>query len=204
MITVDRSGENQIVVAAGANGLLSADEVVESLSAVSLTPADVLLASNEVPFEAVKAAVVAGATAECRVVHNPAPARPLSAMPEGITLLTPNRSEALMLTDAQSVEDAAVQLARTTGAPVAVTVGRDGAILAKPLRQEVELRRIPTAQCQPIDTVGAGDMFNGVTAAALARGRDLATAVNEGVLAATASTQWQGARAPSLRGTETD
>jgi ribokinase len=87
----------------------------------------------------------------------------------------------------------AADLAARTQAPVVVTLGgagvlvaeSDGAVAALPARQIAEVR----------DTTGAGDTFNGVFASALAAGATVLNASSRGVTAASLSVGWVGARA---------
>ena len=76
-VLVDDDGENQIAVASGANALVSADHVLAALGDLSLTAADVLVLSFEVPAAALRAAAGAAAEAGCQLVVNPAPVGPV-------------------------------------------------------------------------------------------------------------------------------
>ncbi len=181
LIVVDAVGENQIAVASGANAELSA----ETVRAADLSGAVILL-GHEVP----DAAVLAGAEAGGRVILNPAPARAidervLAARP----ILTPNASEAAQLTGESELETAARALAARTGAPVLVTLGAAGALLA-----DGELERIPAPRVDAVDTTGAGDTVNGALAAELAAGRELREAARFALAAAALSTRAEGAR----------
>jgi len=194
LITVDARGENQIVVIPGANAQLTPAQINDSLSRLALTPHDVMLVCNELSAQAADAAILAGAAAGARVIFNPAPPREL---PDGVarfTIITPNRSELAALAGPAEVDRAAQDLANRTGADVVVTVGADGAVIASP--RGAAITRISAPRCESIDTVGAGDVFNGVLAACLAAGSDLPEAVQEGVKRASESTLWRGTRAP--------
>ena len=131
LIAVDREGRNQIAVASGANARVDAALVARALEAAALGPGDVVLLGFEVPDAAVVAGARAAAEAGARAILNPAPARDL---PGGVlghgVLLTPNGLEAAALTGETEPAAAARALARRTGAPVLVTVGADGALLA--------------------------------------------------------------------------
>ena len=196
LITVDGRGENQVTVASGANAGLSAERVDRALLALALAPHDVLLICHEIDDAAVGAAIRAGADAKARVILNPAPPRDLNrSAPGRLSVLTPNRPEALALSGSSAIEDAARELTTAIGGATVVTVGNAGAIMALPA--ERELIEIPAPVAQPVDTVGAGDVFNGVLAARLAAGDDLLDAVEVAVERATESTGWPGARAPA-------
>jgi len=190
LIVVDEAGENQIAVASGANAELGGEAVERALA--GLAPAVVLL-GLEVPDAAVRAGALAGAAAGARLVLNPAPARPLEdAVLDLGPVLTPNAAEALTLTGAPDPEAAARALTGRTGAPVVVTLGAEGALVAGP---SGAAERIPALAVDVVDTTGAGDAFNGALAAELAAGAPLADAARLAVAAAGLSCRAPGARA---------
>jgi ribokinase len=195
MITVDRAGENQITVARGANAALSADQVCDRLRSLKLDERDVVLVSNELESETVSAAIVAGDRAGSRVVLNPAPARPLAAgILTRLSLLTPNEPEAQALAGMTDVIAAARSLAAETHGPVIVTRGAAGASIVS----EDVVVHVPAPECAPVDTVGAGDVFNGVLAARLVAGDGVREATVQAVTRASESTRWLGARPPQI------
>jgi len=189
LIAVDEAGENQIAVASGANAELGAEAVERALAGAAA--GGVVLLGLEVPDAPVLAGARAARAAGLAVVLNPAPAR---ALPDELfalsPLLTPNRDEARTLSGEDDPEAAALALAEQTGAPVVVTVGADGALLA----DGAAVERIPAPQVEVVDTTGAGDAFNGALACALAGGDALADAVHSAVAVAADSTRRAGAR----------
>ena len=194
-ITVDDEGENQIAVASGANQALSAATVTRALRDVALEPGAVLLMTFELGDEPLEAAARWAAQHDvATVVLNPAPARPVADALLGATpLLTPNARELAQLSGAPDgdLRAAATSLSERTGAPVIVTVGRDGALVAS----DGECHRVPAPEVQAVDSTGAGDAFNGALAAALAQGHELGDSVARAVAAASASVRGRGARA---------
>ena len=198
LIAVDPAGENQIVVASGANGSLDGSMVETALAGVAPTPGSVCLLGFEVGDEAVLAGARWAASQGLRIVLNPAPARPIPAELLALApLLTPNHAEAAVLTGggttAADAEAAARELVRRTRAPVIVTLGADGALLLE--RAEGPLQWLPVFSVATVDTTGAGDAFNGVLAAGLASGMELRAAVRRGMAAAALSTTQVGAQA---------
>jgi ribokinase len=105
-------------------------------------------------------------------------------------VLTPNEPEATALSGEADPEAAARALTARTGAPVVVTIGPEGALLA----DGDALERIPAPRVEAVDTTGAGDAFNGALAAALAGGAELAEAVRTAISAAADSVTRPGAR----------
>ncbi len=189
LIAVDEAGENQIAVASGANNELTPAAVEAALAGAE--PGGVVLIGLEVPDAPVLAAARAARAADLQVVLNPAPARPL---PDELLalgpVLTPNEPEAAALSGEADPEAAARALTKRTGAPVVVTIGPAGALLA----DGDALERIPAPQVEAVDTTGAGDAFNGALAAALAAGGGLAEAVRTAISAAADSVTRPGAR----------
>jgi len=187
LIVVDRAGDNQIAVASGANHEVSDEHV----RAAAGTRPDCVLASFELLDGPVLAAARLAREAGCALVVNPAPARPLDAELLGLhPILTPNRSEAAELSGEQDPEAAARALAAQAGAPVVITLGDQGALLADAAGSAL----IPAPAARAVDTTGAGDVFGGVLAAELARGHELRAAVTAAVAAAARSVTVVGAR----------
>ena len=151
-----------------------------------------MLVSCEIPFSGVRAAVGLARRAGVRVIVNPAPVLDgLLDLAGCAPLLTPNAHEAAALAGEDDPEAAARALAERTGAPVVVTLGADGAVLADPAP-----RRLPAAEpARVADTTGAGDAFNGALAAELARGCGVEDAVGFALRAAARAVEAPGARA---------
>ena len=194
LILVDQGGENCIAVASGANALLGPEDV--GRRAELLAPDGVLLVQLESPLETVVAAARAAHRAGTRVILNPAPARELpDELLALVSVLTPNESEAERLAGIavhgeRGLERAAsALLARGVGA-VVVTLGAAGAYVATAEQRE----SIPGLQVQARDTTGAGDVFNGALAVALAEGLPVRDAVRFANAAAAISVTRDGAQ----------
>ena len=194
VITVDPHGENTIVVDAGANASLTAEEAAQAVSAAQ--PA-VLLLQLEVPLDAVEAAARAAAGAV--VVLNPAPMPPDPGPVRGVLplvdVLVPNRSELGRLAGraepAELDEVAACVAALNHRGGVVVTLGAGGAVCFEPGAEPVVVAGVPTATR---DASGAGDVFCGCLAQQLAADVELAAAVRRANTLAAASTAHPGAR----------
>jgi len=181
IVAVNLSGENQIIVAPGANGSVTAAQVEQAVG----TAPDAVLVSCEIPDAAVAAAVEGASARGITCVLNPAPARSaVLDLARHAAILTPNRTEAAQLTGRDDPDGAASALAARTGAPVIVTLGERGALLRVPGR--------PT-RTYPAPAVKAVD---GALAAGLALGHELEAAVANAVAAASRSVATLGARAP--------
>jgi ribokinase len=201
LIFVGRRGENSIAVASGANGQLSPADVRRAAGA--FRRARVVLLQLETPLPTIQAAIELAAAAGLRVLLNPAPARPLPArLLDHVFLLTPNESEAELLTGMPvGNELAAARVADKLLARgvqnVVITMGARGAFVAgNDVRQ-----LIPAFKVNAVDATGAGDVFNGSLAVALAEGRPLLEAARFGCAAAALSVTRVGAQpsAPTRR-----
>jgi ribokinase len=186
IVVTDAEGENMIIVAPGANGRLSEDDVVTALERLDEAPTAVL-ANLEVPLEAIMAAA---RTAERRgwpFVLDPAPAQTLPAeLVAACSVLVPNRHEL------EQLHPRGVGGLLELGAQAVVTtLGAEGAELwtaAGPRRYDayaVEVR----------DTVGAGDAFAGGLALRLAESAALEDALELALAAGALATRGLGAQA---------
>jgi ribokinase len=194
LILVDERGENSIAVAPGANALLAPEQIEEI--AELLSPDDVLLVQLETPIETVFAAASAASQAGARVILNPAPARELSReLLSLVSVLTPNESEAARLTGlstggAEELDAAATALLHRGVGAVVITLGAGGAYVATRELREM----IPAYPVHARDTTGAGDVFNGALAVALAERMRLVDAVRFASAAAAISVTRDGAQ----------
>lgn len=177
LIFVGADGENSIGVASGANGNLSIADLREAESAIAV--ADVVVCQLESPLQVVHAAAEMAARSKAQFILNPAPAQPLPRSLLCLTsILTPNESEAEILTGVEVSDDdscllAAESLLSDGVKAVIITLGKRGAYVAS---GEVR-QRVPGFSISAVDTTAAGDAFNGALAVALAEGVGLLDAV---------------------------
>ncbi|CAN5620569.1 ribokinase [soil metagenome] len=159
---------NQIIITAGANGEVSAADL-DRLSPY-FEQAKILLLQFEIPLPIVEKAAALAHLAGLTVIVDPAPAHaPLSPnFCQHISILTPNQTEAAVLSGraVETVEEAiaaAETLQRQGIAVVIVKLGAQGVVCATADGSFI----IPAFSVRAIDTVAAGDAFNGGLAAAL-------------------------------------
>jgi ribokinase len=205
LILVETGGQNQIVVAAGANGKLSPDDVHSELRRA---PGRYLLLQLESPLHTVAAAANQGRLCAMSVILDPAPAMPLSSSLLGnVDVLTPNESEALILLgvrgDHISLDEAPAVCVKLLGlgpSCVILKMGERGAWLA----DSRQSRHFPVPRVEAVDTTAAGDTFNGALVTALAEGKPLERAIGFANCAAAISVTRLGAQpsVPSRREVE--
>lgn len=193
VILVERSGQNVIAVAPGANALLGTAGVRRAEDAIR--KADVVLVQLEISDAAVLETVHLAERHQVPVLLNPAPARRLSPWILGrITCLTPNEAEASLLsgvriTSPRAAARAAQKLRDHGPACVLITMGSAGVFVSGDGIHSM----VPGFRVRAVDTVAAGDVFNGAFAVAWSEGLGVAEAVAFGQAAAALSVQRRGA-----------
>lgn len=197
LITVDDSGQNQILVVSGSNMELTRRDVLDHRHLFDRVGA--VLLQLETPVEAALAAAELAQHHGVSVVLNPAPAADLpDRLLRLVDYLTPNELEAERLSgipvkDLDSAESAARQLLTKGVSNVIVTLGAVGALRVD--SNEVQFAAAPIVDA--VDSTAAGDAFNGAFARALSWGWEASEAVEFAVHAASFSVTRLGAQ-PSL------
>lgn len=178
-VLVERSGENQIVVASGANGSVSADQ----LDVSTLGPGTTLVCQMEVPAAETAAALRTAKRAGCRTILNLAPARAVQAtVLATVDVLVLNEGEATTLTGRDDPPPVtARRLARDHDLTCVITLGGRGALAVAP---DGTGWRIGALAAAVVDTVGAGDAFVGVLAASVDAGLEFPDALRRASVAA--------------------
>jgi ribokinase len=195
-ILVDQgSGDNAILIVAGANGDLSSADV--DAASEALKGCDLILLQLEIQLETAYAAIRFARKNGVRTVLNPAPARRNFDM-EIVTqasFLIPNETELAIMTDMPVASEAelsaaAQSLVKKGVETVIVTLGARGALIATP----EGTRRIEPVKVEAIDTTGAGDAFIGSFARYLAAGLSLDAALAQATRYAAFSVTRRGAQ----------
>jgi ribokinase len=194
LIFVGHDGENSIAVASGANARLAPADVRKAKQVFN--NASVVLLQLETPLETVVVAAELAAKAGARIILNPAPAQLLPAkLLKLVYLLTPNESEAELLTgipvkDTAAAAKAAQRLRIRGVQTVIVTLGARGSFVSGPAGGQW-LRGF---KVKAVDSTAAGDVFNGAIAVALAQGKSLYHAARFASAAAAISVTRLGAQ----------
>ena len=197
IIAVDDAAQNNIIIASGANRQVDQTDL-ERLSH-HMPQAKVLLLQLEIPLDMIVAAAKLARQHNVTVLLDPAPAQALPAeLYPLIDIITPNEIEAGQLVDfpIKTQEDAqhAAQRLLARGVKTAVIkMGAVGVVYATAESTDF----VPAFSVQAVDTVAAGDAFNGGLAAGLGEGLALPQAVRWGAAAGALSATKAGAQ-PSM------
>ena len=206
LIEVDKSGQNSIVVASGANFVFPAADVEGTRS--SFRGARWALFQLETPLDAVEAALTVARSEGASTMLDPAPAQPLPPdLLKLVDILTPNESEASMLlgrpagrvalADAPEVARALLALGPKA---VVLKLGEQGCFYADALTSHI----CAGFQVQPVDSTAAGDTFNAALAVALTDGPSMPDALRFANAAAAISVTRVGAQASVPSRSEVD
>lgn len=176
-IYVDEKGENTIVVASGANAMLTPEDLrgMESL----LDESDIVLVQLEIPLDTVAYAIESAHQKGKTVVLNPAPVRQgLDGLFGMVDILTPNEGELEELSGVkadsmENIEKGAKALIQKGAGLVLVTLGEKGALLVGRERTQ----HFPAKSVKAVDTTAAGDAFSAAVCVALAEGKSIDEAI---------------------------
>jgi len=197
VIAVNDAAENTIIVVPSANGQVGSEDLARLDAALAGTSA--LLLQLEVPLAVVIQAAQLARQRGVLVILDPAPAQPLpDALYAATDIITPNETEAAALVgfaiDGELAAERAAQSLLARGVrQVIIKLGGRGAYW----HDGANGGFVPAFQVTPIDTVAAGDAFNGGLAAALDAGIPFTEALRWGTAAGALSTTRPGAQ-PSL------
>jgi ribokinase len=195
LILVNENGENEIVVAPGANETLTAADILSAEQVIA--SAGIVLLQLEIPLETVLFAARKGYEAGVKVILNPAPAQQLpNEIFSYLYLITPNETEAAILTgikvnDVVSASQAASVLLQAGVQNVIITLGAQGAFFKNAAMEIL----ISAPVVKAVDTTAAGDVFNGVLSVEITAGAAWEAAISTACKAATVSVTRMGAQA---------
>jgi ribokinase len=191
-LMVAETGENAIVVVPGANGKV--DRAAIDSQSDLIRSAGIVLCQLELPIDTVCHTIALCAEAGVPVMLDPAPAAelPETIWPQ-IAWITPNETEAAFYVgEGLSTEDAAKKLLERGVHGGVLKRGSEGAYVAVAGGKAAWVKPFPV---KAIDTVAAGDCFNGAFAVALLEGLDPWQAARFASAAAAISVMRRGAQA---------
>lgn len=197
LIFVNGDGENVIGINAGANASVTPDYLDRYQQQV--IDASALLMQLESPLETVIAAARLARQHQTEVILNPAPACELpDELLSLLTMITPNETEAEKLTGIQVKDDesaacASAALHKKGIETVIITLGSRGVWLS----QKNAGKLVPGFKVKAVDTIAAGDTFNGALVTALLEGKNMDSAVRFAHAAAAIAVTRAGAQ-PSV------
>jgi len=202
-ILIDNTGENMISVAPGANFNLTPDDV--KVNNEIIRNANSLVVQMEIPSATIEEIFKMAAQGNCIKILNPAPLKPINhSILSNVDILIPNEGELLRLHSLLNLEnlkgekkERIIQASRDIsefGVNVIITtLGSKGSLIYDAKKDRVT--DVPALKVQAVDTVGAGDCFNGVLASMLNQGENLITSVKYASAAASISVTRKGAQA---------
>jgi ribokinase len=197
VICVDDKADNAIIVISGANMALDHSDVLRAEA--TLEGVSVLCLQIEVPLEASLDLAKIARDRSVKVIFDPAPAVPLHAEAYRLMdVITPNEGETEILvgfrpTNAEEAARAAAILRQRGVGTAIIKLGAQGVYYDSPAGKGF----LPPFKVTPIDSVAAGDAFNGGLAVALSEGLNIPEAVRWGAAAGALATTRKGAM-PSM------
>jgi ribokinase len=200
-ITVDDRGQNSIVVASGANFSWNVQEA-ESLRP-TFRGVRFALFQLETPLDFVEACLAIAKSEGVQTMLDPAPAQALPrSILELVDYLTPNESEAALLTNASSqYPQATANALHALGArQVVLKLGAKGAFFS----DGASAHSSPAPKVEAIDSTAAGDTFNAALAVALSEAQPVESALRFANRAAALSVTRLGAQSSAPTRQEVD
>lgn len=176
----------------GANTTITPEEIDAIL--LYLSDADILLVQGEINFDALLKAVEYAHSLGTKIVFNPAPySADSEILRQYVDYITPNRIEAqkwsgVEITDISSAKKAAAVIAGPENKAVVITLGEQGVLVY----DGKTYHHLPAYPALTVDTMGAGDAFNGAFAAALSKGDTLMKAANYACAYSAAFIEYEG------------
>lgn len=201
IITVNKEGNNSIIVVPGSNMNISKAEIIQAQDAIKNS--DVLATQLETPMDVACEAFKIAKKYNKMTVLNPSPAKDLSnELIENTDIIVPNETEAYKLTgvevkDIDSAKEASKFFLDKGVKAVITTLGENGAVIVT--KENAEL--IPAYKVKAVDTTAAGDSFLGAVVSKISSEKisfeNLKEAVKFGSKVSSIAVQRKGAQ-PSI------
>jgi ribokinase len=199
LIMVDEDGENLISVASNSNFNFKPNEIEEKKEVIK--SADIILLQNEIPPITNEKIIDLAHELNKPVLLNPAPGpkNPSnSELIKKINYLTPNKNELELvsgeiITNDLDIENIGTNLVKKGLKTLIITLGSKGSMLI----DSNQINHIPAYQVKAVDTVAAGDCFNGYLGAMIASRKNIIESIKIASAAAAISVTRRGAQ-PSI------
>jgi len=202
-ILIDKNGENMISVAPGANFKLTPEEV--EANADLIRNASSIIVQMEIPIETISKIFSIASEGKPIKILNPAPFKAIPRdLLKNIDIIIPNEGELYRLhlllsnNELKAIEgnekiiEASKDIAICGVKTIITTLGSKGCLAYDSERDKATV--IPAFKVKAIDTVGAGDCFNGVLASKLCQGESMDTAIKYASAAASIAVTRKGAQ----------
>jgi len=203
-ILIDNNGENMISVAPGANFRLMLEEIYTNEEIIK--NASVIVVQMEIPIETISEIYKIAAEGKPLKILNPAPLKPIPIETfKNIDIIIPNKRELLDLhllcgyNELEHIEgkemiiEASKDISILGVKTIITTLGSKGCLIYNSGKDEAI--EIPAFKVKAVDTVGAGDCFNGVLASKLCQGENIINAAKYATAAASIAVTRKGAQA---------
>lgn len=201
-IMIDHYGENMISVAPGANTKLSPEDV-QSKSDLIIN-ANSIVVQMEIPIETIEEIFKIASNGNSIKILNPAPLKPIPLeIIKNIDIIIPNEGELFHLHSLLNFKDlpergeenlvrASQNISELGVDTIITTLGDQGSLVYE--SEKKSFTKIPALKVKAVDTVGAGDCFNGVLASKLNQGENIINAVKYATVAASIAVTRRGAQ----------
>lgn len=201
-IIIDENGENMISVAPGANFHLNKSDI--SKNADIIKNAKVIVVQMEIPIDTIEEIYNIASQGDVIKILNPAPLKPIPLnILKNIDIIIPNEGELFRLhsllelkeltgNEKEKIISASQDIVSLGVKVVITTLGSKGSLIYN--GETDEIIEVPAFKVNAVDTVGAGDCFNGVLACQLCKGETIITAVKYSTAAASIAVTRKGAQ----------
>lgn len=201
-IMIDENGDNMISVVPGANFNLTPEDV--RINSEIIKNANVLIVQMEIPIDSIEEIFKIAGQGKVVKILNPAPLKPISlSILRNIDVIIPNEGELLRLQSLLKLKElvgeskskiiqASKDISKLGVKTIVTTLGSKGCMIYN--AAEDKITEIPSFKVKPVDTVGAGDCFNGVLASKLNQGENMITSVKYATVAASIAVTRKGAQ----------
>jgi ribokinase len=201
-IMIDYKGENIISVAPGANARLNPIEIQANSGIIK--NAKSLVVQMELPIETIEEIFKIASQGNVIKILNPAPLKPIPIkVLKNIDIIVPNKGELFRLHSflefkgstgepKEKIIQASKDIASLGVKIVITTLGSKGSLIYNGENDKVI--EVPAFKVNAVDTVGAGDCFNGVLASQLCKCETIISAVKYATAAASIAVTRKGAQ----------